>query len=190
MHLSTPYQITKMLGELYANYFHDQLGLPVVKARLFNSFGPWDPPGRYRNVIPNFFWRALQGLPLPITGDGSETRDFTYVGDIVDGLLRAGVYPEAIGQEFNLGGGKETRILDLAARINALTGNEAGVEFLPRRAWDTKSRLLASVARAEELLGYRPRTSLDEGLRAVLRWFEEHWELLREDPRFRPAGLP
>ena len=77
MHLSTPYQITKMLGELYCNFFHHHYELPVVKPRFFNSYGPGEVPGQYRNVIPNFIYWAIKGLPLPITGTGEETRDFT-----------------------------------------------------------------------------------------------------------------
>jgi nucleoside-diphosphate-sugar epimerase len=84
MHLTTPYQITKMLGELYGNFFHHHYGLPIVKTRFFNSYGPGEVPGQYRNVIPNFIFWALSGLPLPFTGSGEETRDFTYVMDIVD----------------------------------------------------------------------------------------------------------
>ncbi len=88
MHLTTPYQITKMLGELYANFFYNHYGLPIVKTRFFNSYGPGEVPGQYRNVIPNFIYWALSGLSLPFTGNGDETRDFTYVMDIVDALLR------------------------------------------------------------------------------------------------------
>jgi UDP-glucose 4-epimerase len=95
MHLTTPYQITKMLGELYANFFHHHYGLPVVKTRFFNSYGPGEVPGQYRNVIPNFIYWALSGRPLPFTGTGEETRDFTYVMDIVDALLRAGYFEQA-----------------------------------------------------------------------------------------------
>lgn len=90
MYMTTPYQITKMLGELYCNYFKKVQGVPTVKARFFNSFGPGEVPGQYRNVIPNFIYWAKQGYSLPITGTGEETRDFTFVGDIVDGLLRMG----------------------------------------------------------------------------------------------------
>src|SRR3990170_3102888 len=88
MNLSSPYQITKMLGELYCNFFKNHHGLKVVKARFFNSYGPGEVPGQYRNVIPNFIYWAVKGEALPITGTGEETRDFTYVGDIVDGLMR------------------------------------------------------------------------------------------------------
>ncbi|MGQ9569223.1 MAG: NAD-dependent epimerase/dehydratase family protein, partial [Anaerolineae bacterium] len=176
MHLSTPYQITKMLGELYCNFFYNHYGLKVVKPRFFNSYGPGEVPGQYRNVIPNFIYWAMKGLPLPITGSGEETRDFTYVGDIVDGLLRAGVFESAVGQEFNLASGVETRIIDLAKWVNELTGNEAGVKYVQRRKWDTKSRLLASIDRARELIGYEPRTLFEEGLQHTIAWFRNHWK--------------
>ena len=77
--LHSPYQLTKLLGELYTNYFHNLYNLPIVNARFFNVFGPGEVPGVYRNVIPNFIYWAMQGKPLPITGDGSETGDWTYV---------------------------------------------------------------------------------------------------------------
>ncbi|MEO6629845.1 MAG: NAD-dependent epimerase/dehydratase family protein, partial [Aquihabitans sp.] len=125
LHLTTPYQVTKMLGELYSNYFHHEYDLPIVNARFFNSYGPGEVPGRYRNVIPNFIYWALSRQALPITGTGDETRDFTYVGDIVDGLLRAGYFEAAVGQAMNLAAGTEQRVIDLAERVNALTGNDA-----------------------------------------------------------------
>jgi UDP-glucose 4-epimerase len=188
LRLSTPYQVTKMLGELYAQQLHHHVGLPVVSARLFNSYGPFDPPGRYRNVIPNFFWRAMHGLPLPITGTGDETRDFTFVQDVVEGLLRCGSAQGVEGGAFNIASGRETRIGDLAERINALTGNTAGVETLPRRHWDTKATLLASIERARDRLGYSPMWTLEPGLAETFAWFQEHWERLAHDPRFATAG--
>ena len=93
--LHTPYQVTKLIGELYTNYFHNLYGMPIVNARFFNVFGPGEVPGRYRNVIPNFFYWAMNGKPLPITGDGTETRDWTYVDDIISGLLAMGIKEEA-----------------------------------------------------------------------------------------------
>jgi UDP-glucose 4-epimerase len=187
LHLSSPYQITKMLGELYGNFFQHHYNLAVVKARFFNSYGPGEIPGQYRNVIPNFIYLAMQGQPLPITGNGEETRDFTYVGDIVDGLLRAGILASAVGQEFNLASGAETRIIDLAAMINEAVGNQAGVTFNPRRKWDTKSRLLASVDRARELIGYEPDTPFPDGLKKTVAWFKENWDLIAADARFGPG---
>ena len=187
MHLSTPYQVTKMLGELYCNFFYDHFGLQVVKPRFFNSYGPGEVPGQYRNVIPNFIYWAMSGQPLPITGTGEETRDFTYVGDIVDGLLRAGSLAAAVGQEFNLASGVETRIIDLAQKINDATGNQAGIRFAQKRRWDTKSRLLASVDRARDLIGYNPSTSFDEGLDRTIYWFRDNWERISVSSRFGPG---
>jgi len=176
-----------MLGELYGNFFHHHYDLPVVKARFFNSYGPGEIPGQYRNVIPNFIYWAMQGQPLPITGTGEETRDFTYVDDIVDGLLRAGYFESAIGQEFNLASGAETRIGDLAQMINAQVGNQAGITFTERRKWDTKPRLLASVERAKSLIGYQPHTPFETGLQHTIAWFKNNWDLISADARFGPG---
>jgi len=187
MHLTTPYQITKMLGELYGNFFHHHYGLKVVKTRFFNSYGPGEVPGQYRNVIPNFIYWAMKGQPLPITGSGEETRDFTFVGDIADGLLRAGQYESAIGEEFNLASGTETRIVDLARMVNAAVGNAAGIRHAERRKWDTKLRLLASVEKAKHLIGYTPSTTFAEGLRTTVAWFREHWDQIEGSARFGPG---
>lgn len=187
IHLSSPYQITKMVGELYCNFFSHHHEMETVRARFFNSYGPGEIPGAYRNVIPNFMYWALQGKGLPITGTGEETRDFTYVGDIVDGLLRAGYTKEAAGQEMNLASGRETRIIDLANKINDLTGNRAGVVFSARRKWDTKSRLLASVDRAKQLIGYEPKTSFEDGLKKTFDWFRTNWNAIDRSARFGPG---
>ncbi len=187
MNLSTPYQITKMLGELYCNFFRNHYGLNVVKTRFFNSYGPGEVPGQYRNVIPNFIYWAIRGEALPITGTGDETRDFTYVGDLVDGLLRAGFYESAIGQEFNLASGKETRIIDLANMINEAVENKAGINFLQRRKWDTKSRLLASVVRARNLIKYEPKTEFTIGLMNTIRWFKDNWINIERSASFGPG---
>ena len=187
MNLSTPYQITKMLGELYCNFFYNHYNLPVVKTRFFNSYGPGEVPGQYRNVIPNFIYWAMKGMSLPITGTGEETRDFTYVMDLVDGLLRAGYYEQAIGQEFNLASGKETRIIDLANRVNEALGNNVGVKFVSRRKWDTKSRLLASVDKAKELVGYEPKTEFKDGLANTIEWFRDNWDKIEKVAKFGPG---
>jgi UDP-glucose 4-epimerase len=173
--LHTPYQVTKLLGELYTNYFHNLYGVPIVNARFFNVFGPGEVPGRYRNVIPNFLYWALNKQALPITGDGTETRDWTYVDDILDGLLAMGIMEEAVGEAINLGSGMEHRVIDLANMVNELTGNEAGIRYIERRDWDVKHRLLSSIAKAKRLLGYEPQTGFEEGLKKVHAWFTENW---------------
>jgi nucleoside-diphosphate-sugar epimerase len=187
MHLTTPYQISKMAGELYCNFYWHHYGLPVVKTRFFNSYGPGEVPGQYRNVIPNFIYWAMKGQPLPITGDGKMTRDFTYVGDIVDALIRAGVKEGIIGSEMNIASGREIEIVEMAEMINSLVGNVAGMVFTDRRKWDTKSRLLASIDRAKEQLGYDPDTKFEDGLRATVAWFESNWEQIVMDAEFPPG---
>lgn len=189
LELDTPYQITKMLGELYCNFFKNYYGFKTVRTRFFNSFGPGELPGPYRNVIPNFILWAMRGEPLPVMGTGEETRDWTYVDDIVDGLLRAGTMDAAVGEAFNLASGKETRVIDMATLVNELTGNAAGIRFIPRRRWDTKTRLLASVDRARELVGYEPRTEFRAGLERTVAWFRDIWDRLPDAPsRARPAA--
>lgn len=188
MHLTTPYQITKMLGELYANFYHHHYRLPIVKTRFFNSYGPGEVPGQYRNVIPNFVFWALSGQPLPFTGTGQETRDFTYVMDIVDALLRAGYFEQAVGQEMNIASGAETNILQMAELINELTGNQAGIQHAPARVWDTKKRLLASIDRAKELIGYEPKMGFEQGLQNTIDWFQDHWVQIQQDADFPPGS--
>jgi len=122
--------------------------------------------------------------PLPITGDGSETRDWTYVGDIVNGLLAMGIRDEAIGEAINLGSATETRVLDMAHQINKLTKNTQGITFVERRNWDVKKRLLSSIQKAKKILDYTPMTSFDNGLRQVHRWFEQQWDLIQESAEF------
>lgn len=172
--LDTPYAITKMLGEHYARFWADHHGLDVVIVRLFNSYGPHERPGRYRNVIPNFLALAAAGKALPITGTGEETRDFTYVGDIVTGMIQAVEASTAPGETFNLASGRETRILDLANAINALTGNSAGIQTLPRRSWDHVQRRVGDIGNTSRRIGYFPQVALEEGLELTWAWFKEH----------------
>ena len=187
MHLSTPYQISKMSGELYCNFYWHHYDLPIVKTRFFNSYGPGEVPGQYRNVIPNFIFWAMKGLPLPITGDGKMTRDFTFVMDIVLALMQAGCSEKAIGEEINIASGNEIEILHLAEIINKLTENKSGIIYKNRRKWDTKSRLLASIDRAKKLLGYEPQTSFEDGILKTVRWFKLNWNAINRDAEFPPG---
>jgi len=182
--LHTPYQVTKLLGELYTNYFQNLYGLPIVNARFFNVYGPGEVPGKYRNVIPNFFYWARSGQALPITGDGNETRDWTYVDDIINGLLVMGIKDEAIGEAINLGSGKEHKVIELAHIINRLTDNDVGIEYLERRNWDVKHRLLSSIEKAKKLLDYKPMMSFEDGLKKVHKWFIEKWENIKKNAEF------
>lgn len=184
LHLDTPYQITKLLGELYCNFFLNYYGLPVAIARYFNVYGPGEVPGRYRNVIPNFIYWALRKRSLPITGTGEETRDFTFVEDIVDGTLRAGVVPEAVGEAFNLASETETKVIDLANMINELAGNGNGVTFTERRSWDRITRRRASIQKAGRILGYDPKTDIKAGVPRTFDWFMANLDKIETSARF------
>lgn len=166
----TPYAMTKLLGEHYAKFWAAQHGLDVCVVRLFNSYGPFEYPGRYRNVIPNFFQLAMSGEPLPITGTGEETRDFTYVGDIVRGIEGALFGDTEPGGVYNLGSGRETSINELAGLINEIAGNTAGVAYSPRRSWDHVTRRVADCSKARETFGYEPAMPLMKGLRETHDW--------------------
>ena len=182
--LDTPYQITKLLGELYCNFYHNYYGLPVAIARYFNIYGPGEIPGAYRNVIPNFIFWGLNKKPLPITGTGEETRDFTFVEDIVQGTLLLGVVEEAVGDAFNLASETETKVIDIANIINELTGNDAGINYIPRRDWDKITRRRASIAKASKVLGYQPKTKIKEGIEAAYNWIVNNLENIRTDAHF------
>ncbi len=182
--LHTPYQVTKLLGELYTNYFNNLYEMPIVNARFFNVFGPGEVPGKYRNVIPNFFYWSMTNQALPITGDGSETRDWTFVGDIVNGLLAMGIEEEAIGEAINLGSGKDHQVIDMANKVNALTGNKEGIAYRARRDWDAKNKLLSSIDKAKDILDYKPSISFDEGLKYTYKWFDNNWDNIEESAEF------
>jgi len=172
LYLDTPYQITKALGEFYCTYFHDQVS--TVRCRFFNSYGPGELPGPYRNVIPNFVGRALRNDPVIITGTGDETRDFIYVDDLVEGLMRAARVPAAQGHAFNLGTGIETRILHLAQWIIEACDSRSPIEFAPRRSWDKSAHRQADISRAREVLGFQPTVNVREGIERTVRWFRQN----------------
>lgn len=182
--LHTPYQVTKLLGELYTNYFYNLYDLPIANARFFNVFGPGEVPGKYRNVIPNFMYWAMNEQPLPITGDGSETRDWTYIDDILQGLTRMGVVDEAIGESINLGSGHDHRVIDMANKINEICDNPAGIEYKPRRNWDAKTKLLSSINKAEKILDYKPQHDFYEGIENTHDWFVENWDNIQKSAEF------
>jgi len=184
LHLDTPYQITKLLGELYCNFFRDYYGLPVAIARYFNVYGPGEVPGAYRNVTPNFIYRALHKKSLPIMGTGEETRDFTFVEDIVDGTLRLGATPEAVGDAFNLASETETRVIDIANWVNEITGNESGVQFVSPRDWDKITKRRASIEKARKVLGYEPRTKMKEGIKKTHDWIVANIEKIESIIQF------
>lgn len=184
INLDTPYQITKLLGELYCNFFYNYYELPVVRVRYFNVYGPGEVPGKYRNVIPNFIYWALHNKALPITGTGEETRDWTFVDDIIDGTLRAGVTSEIVGEAFNLASETETRVIDVARTVNDIIGSNNGAEYVRRRSWDKIVKRRASIEKARRFLGYEPKTEIKEGIQRTVDWFLANREKIKESARF------
>jgi len=184
LHLDSSYQIHKLLGELYCNFFGNYYGLPVVIMRYFNVYGPGEVPGRYRNVIPNFIWWASQKQQLPITGTGEETRDFAFVDDIVEATLKAGVVPEAVGEAINIASETETKVIDLASMINEIAGNNSGVRFVGKRKWDKIVRRRASIKKARKILGYEPKIGIEEGIKKTFDWFLQNRDKIEASAKF------
>ena len=185
--LDSPYQISKVVGEFYSVYYHRQHGLPTVRARFQNVYGPGEilgagrwrgsPATVWRNVTPAFVYRALKQLPLQLENEGRATRDFIYVGDLVDGLLTC-AESGATGDVYNLASGKETSIRQLAELVNRLTDNPAEVELLPARNWDRSGRRFGSVEKAERDLGFEAQTPLEDGLLRTVDWMRENLDLI------------
>jgi len=129
----------------------------------------------------------MKGQSLPITGTGEETRDFAYVLDLVQGIVKAGFYQEAVGENFNLASGKEISILDMAKLVNQTTGNKTDLIYKPKRKWDTKPRLLASIDKAEKLINYRPLVEFKDGFMKNIEWFRDNWEIIEHMADFPPG---
>jgi UDP-glucose 4-epimerase len=171
------YACSKAIDEFLALAYWKEKKLPVIIVRLFNTVGPRQT-GQYGMVIPNFVRQALAGQPITVFGDGTQTRSFTYVGDVVCALAALVREPAAVGEVFNVGNTEEISIRALAERVKQMTGShspivtipydeayEAGFEDMPRRVPD--------IARIAALIGYEPKVQLDEILSRVIEYFRE-----------------
>jgi UDP-glucose 4-epimerase len=184
----SPYSMSKIFGEFYSAYYFKQHGLPVVRARFQNVYGPGEilgagrwrgtPATVWRNVTPTFIYKALMKEPLPLENGGAATRDFIYVGDVAVGLVACALRGRP-GEAYNIASGVETSIRDLAERIDRLTGNTTPPALLPRRAWDSSGRRYGATGKARDELEFAARVGIDEGLRLTVAWTREHLELIR-----------
>lgn len=186
-YLDSPYQISKIVGEFYSNYYLKQYRLPVVKARFQNVYGPGEilgagewrgtPATIWRNVIPTFVFRAIKKMPLMVENEGKATRDFVYVDDIVRGLILCATRGVP-GEVYNLASGLETSIFDLAKLVNRLTNNNTPIEFAPKRVWDNSGRRFGSTLKAKEEIGFEAQVGVKDGLRRTIKWTEENFSLI------------
>jgi len=177
--LDSPYQISKIVGEYYSNYYFSRHGLPVVKARFQNVYGPGEVLGAgrwrgtintvWRNVIPTFIYKALAHEALPVENGGVATRDFIYVGDVAAGLIACATQGEA-GEVYNLGSGVETSVRELAESINELAGNPTPIALTAPREWDRSGQRFGSVDKARDSLEFSVTVELREGLEQTIAW--------------------
>jgi UDP-glucose 4-epimerase len=171
------YACSTLIDEFLALAYWKEKKLPVVIVRLFNTVGPRQT-GQYGMVLPTFVRQALAGQPITVFGDGTQSRSFTYVADVVDALVKLAQEPRAVGEVFNIGNVEEVTIRDLAERVKRITGSgspvtlvpydeayEAGFEDMPRRVPD--------ISKVAGLVGYQPRLGLDEIICRVVESFQK-----------------
>ncbi len=169
----SPYAVSKYAGEKYCQVFSEIYGLPTVSLRYFNVCGPrQDPFSQYAAVIPNFITRLLADKAPIIHGDGEQSRDFTYVANIVEANLQAALVPDVSGQVFNLGNGIRTTVNDLAKTLTELIKKDIEPKHEEERPGDVRHSF-ADISKAEALLDYTPRVSLRDGLLRTIEWFRD-----------------
>lgn len=185
----SPYSISKLVGEMYGNYYFRRYKMPFAKARFQNVYGPREilgagrwrgtPHTVWRNVTPTFIFKALHVEALPLINGGQDGRDFIFVSDLVEGLTRIGAYGSA-GEAYNLASGRETRIRDLAETINALTGNPTPPQIDPPRDWDNSGRRYGDPAKSLEKLDFMAGTVLADGLARTVAWTRDNLAAIKE----------
>ncbi len=166
------YACSKAIDEFLALAYWREKKLPTVIVRLFNTVGPRQT-GQYGMVVPTFIKQALAGRPITVFGDGTQTRCFCYVGDVVEALVKLMQHPQAVGEIFNLGSNQEISILDLAKRVKELTGSRSEIHLVPydqayEEGFEDMPRRVPDISKIHSLVGFQPRTPLDEVLRSVI----------------------
>jgi UDP-glucose 4-epimerase len=171
------YACSKAIDEFLALAYWKERKLPVIIVRLFNTVGPRQS-GQYGMVIPNFVRQALAGEPITVFGDGTQSRAFTHVSDVVDALVKLVNEPRAIGQVVNIGNAQEITIERLAERIRTLSGSKSIIKHIPydeayESGFEDMPRRVPDLARIEELIGYKPEHGLDDILLQVIEYFRK-----------------
>jgi UDP-glucose 4-epimerase len=169
------YACSKMIDEFLALAYWKERKLPVVVVRLFNTVGPRQT-GQYGMVLPTFVRQALAGQPITVFGDGTQSRSFTYVGDVVDALVSLAQEPKAIGGVFNIGNTDEVSIRELADRVKAATGSSSEIEYVPydeayEAGFEDMPRRVPDIEKLSKLIGYQPKVGLDDIIQRVVEHF-------------------
>jgi UDP-glucose 4-epimerase len=172
------YACSKLIDEFLALAYWKERKLPVVIVRLFNTVGPRQT-GRYGMVLPTFVRQALAGHPITVFGDGTQSRSFTYVGDVVGALIKLAGEPRAIGEVFNIGNTGEVTIKDLAERVKELTGSRSPVQYVPydqayEAGFEDMPRRVPDISKLRELIGYEPTLGLDDIIRTVVEHIRQN----------------
>lgn len=183
----SPYSISKLIGEMYGNYYFSRYKLPFVKARFQNVYGPREILGAgrwrgtvhtvWRNVVPTFIWKSLHGEALPLDNGGNASRDFIFVEDIARGLV-ACAQKGIPGEAYNLASGVETTVGDLAAMINCITGNATPVDLRPARDWDRSGKRFGSTEKSRKMLGFTADVSIEDGIKKTVSWTRDNESLI------------
>lgn len=168
----TPYAINKLTAELYTKFFQEHHGVPANSVRIFNTYGPGERGGEFRNVIPNFVDAALHNREIYITGTGEETRDFTYVDDTCDLLILAALHGHNGIGLYNGGTGESTTIKELAELIVEISGSSSKISYISKRNWDGVPHRKSNIFHSNDELGYYPEhTDLEKNLKIIIDWY-------------------
>ena len=166
------YACSKLIDEFLALAYWKEKKLPVIIVRLFNTVGPRQT-GQYGMVLPTFVRQALAGQPITVFGDGTQSRSFTYVGDVVDALVRLAANERAVGEVFNIGNMGEVTIADLAQRVKMLAGSCSSIQYIPydqayEAGFEDMPRRVPDISKIREFVGYEPKMQLDDIIRTVI----------------------
>jgi nucleoside-diphosphate-sugar epimerase len=167
----SPYALQKFVGERYCQLYFRLYGLETVSLRYFNVFGPsQDPYSEYSAVVPKFATRLGKGEAIVVYGDGEQSRDFTYIDNVIEANILALTATRAAGSVINIGCGERITLNRLIAILEEIMGVRAAVDYQPARPGDVRDSL-ADISLAKELLGYQPKVAVEEGLRRTVAWF-------------------
>ena len=169
---ASPYGLDKLTADYYTRLYSDLYGLETVCLRYFNVFGPKQTVGDYASVIPIFIKQALSGEDITVHGNGEQTRDFVYVDDVVQANIAA-AQTQHVGEAYNIGAGESTSIRNIAEIIQNLTDTDSDIVHVESREGDI-DHSIADISKAENHLGYKPKTSLEDGLKRTINWWKKY----------------